>query len=68
MFYLSYLRSALAGRIVFLMSQMSNVMELNNTRSYKASARAIANDCKKENGLRNNWRLLACTLVWQPTV
>ena len=25
-------------------------MELNSTRSYKASARAIANDCKKENG------------------
>ena len=44
-------------RIVFLMSQTS--MELNSTRSYKASARAIANDCIKENGFEKQLAL-AC--------
>jgi len=34
-------------------------MELNSTRSYKASARAIANDCKKENGFEKQLAL-AC--------
>ena len=41
-------------------------MELNSTRSYHASARAIANDCKKE--IRFEKQLLrACTLLWQPS-
>ena len=47
-FFLSCLRSTLAGELCFLCHKCQTSIELNSTRSYHPSADAIANDCKKE--------------------